>query len=214
MLFTLPDLPYPFDALEPYIDARTMEIHHDKHHGGYVAGLNKALEGRDLGNLKDMKVEQLLAAIDTLPTDIRVAVQNNGGGHANHSMFWTILSAKGGGRLRGELADAIQKQFGGFDRFTDEITKAALARFGSGWAWLSLNPDGRLVVESTANQDSPYMYGNVPVFGIDVWEHAYYLKYQNRRADYLKAIWNVVNWDAVTERYMDAVRHEELVQAS
>ncbi len=214
MLYTLPDLPYSFDALEPYIDARTMEIHHDKHHGGYVAGLNKALEGRDLGNLKDMKVEQLLAAIDTLPVDIRMAVQNHGGGHVNHSLFWTILSGKGGGEPRGDLADALRTQFGGFNRFTDEITKAAMGRFGSGWAWLSLNPDGRLVVETTANQDSPYMHGNVPVFGIDVWEHAYYLKYQNRRADYLKAIWNVVNWDAVMERYMDAVRHEELVQAS
>jgi superoxide dismutase, Fe-Mn family len=213
MSYKLPDLPYSFDALEPHIDAQTMQIHHDKHHGAYVAGLNRAIEGRDLGNLKDMTVEQLLAVIDTLPVDIRNAVQNYGGGHANHSLFWTILSGKGGGTPRGDLAEAIDEQFGNFGRFTDEVTKAALGRFGSGWAWLSLNPNRRLVIETTPNQDSPWMHGNIPVFGIDVWEHAYYLKYQNRRADYLTAIWNVVNWDAVTERYLDAVRYEELIKS-
>ena len=214
MIYTLPDLPYPFDALEPHIDAKTMEIHHDKHHAAYVAGLNKAFEGRDTGGLSGLSVEELLTKIDTVPEDIRTAVRNHGGGHANHSLFWTILSGRGGQRPTGELATAIDKQLGGFERFTDEITKAALARFGSGWAWLCVDRNGRLLIESTANQDSPWMCKHVPVFGIDVWEHAYYLKYQNRRADYLKAILNVVDWDAVTERYMEAVRQEQLVHAS
>ncbi len=198
MLYTLPDLPYPFDALEPHIDARTMELHHDKHHGTYVANLNKALEGHDIGH---PTIEELMAAIDTLPEEIRTAVRNNGGGHANHSMLWNIMSRKGGGQPRGDLAQAIDQQLGGFDRFVDEITKAALGRFGSGWAWLCLDHNRRLVVESTPNQDSPLMHGNLPIMGIDVWEHAYYLKYQNRRADYLKACFNVIDWNAVTERY-------------
>jgi superoxide dismutase, Fe-Mn family len=210
MTYTLPDLPYPFDALEPHIDALTMEIHHDKHHGTYVANLNKALEGHDMGQ---RTIEELMSAIDSVPEEIRTIVRNNGGGHANHSMFWTILSGKGGGEPRGELAKALEKHFGGFDRFVGEITKAALGRFGSGWAWLCLDPDHRLVIESTANQDSPWMQRHEPIMGIDVWEHAYYLKYQNRRADYLKAIFNVLDWNAITERYVEAMRREELVHA-
>ncbi len=211
MVFRLPDLPYPSDALEPHIDALTMEIHHDKHHGSYVANLNKALEGHEIGN---PKIETLLGSLDTLPEEIRTAVRNHGGGHANHSLLWTILSAKGGGKPRGELAKVLDKDFGGFDQFVDEVTKAALGRFGSGWAWLCVNSRGRLLIESSANQDSPLMSGRTPIFGIDVWEHAYYLKYQNRRADYIKAFFNVVNWDAVTERYLEAVRRAEAVRAS
>ncbi len=210
MLYTLPDLPYPFDALEPHIDARTMELHHDKHHGTYVANLNKALEGHEVGHLT---IEELVATLDTLPEEIRTTVRNNGGGHANHSMLWTLMSSKGGGGPHGDLAKAIEKQLGGFDRFASEITKAALGRFGSGWAWLSVDPQQRLLIESTANQDSPLMHGNRPILGIDVWEHAYYLKYQNRRADYLKAFFNVIDWDGVTERYLEAVRQEEPVHA-
>ena len=212
MAFTLPDLPYSFDALEPHIDAKTMEIHHDKHHGAYVAGLNKALEGQ--GRLASLRVEELLAKIDTVPENIRTAVRNHGGGHANHSLFWSILSGHGGRRPTGDLAGAIDKELGGFERFTEQITNAAIARFGSGWAWLCVDGKGRLLIESTANQDSPWMCNHVPIFGIDVWEHAYYLKYQNRRADYLKAIFNVFDWDAVTERYLEAVRHEQLAHAS
>ncbi len=210
MLYTLPDLPYPFDALEPHIDARTMELHHDKHHGTYVANLNKALEGHDIGH---QTIEELMTGIDNLPEEIRTAVRNSGGGHANHSMLWNILSRKGGGQPRGDLAQAIDQQLGGFSRFVDEISKAALARFGSGWAWLCLDHNRQLLVESTPNQDSPLMRGNLPIMGIDVWEHAYYLKYQNRRADYLKACFDVIDWNAVTERYVDAVRQEEAVHA-
>jgi len=205
MLYTLPPLPYPFDALEPHIDARTMEIHHGKHHAGYVANLNKAIEGQELGN---PTVEELLAAIHALPEDIRTAVRNNGGGHANHYLFWEIMSPRGGGQPLGELGKAIDGHFGGFDRFREAITKAALGRFGSGWAWLSLTHDKRLIVEDTPNQDRPWMNGTTPLLGIDVWEHAYYLKYQNRRADYLAAFWNVVNWEAVADRYHEAMKHE------
>jgi superoxide dismutase, Fe-Mn family len=211
MLYTLPNLPYSFDALEPHIDAKTMETHHGKHHAGYVANLNKALEGHDVGR---STIEELLADLDTLPEDVRTVVRNNGSGHANHSLFWTILSNKGGGQPRGDLGRVIEKDFGGFDHFVDEITKAALGRFGSGWAWLSVNPRGRLLIESSANQDSPLMSGRTPIFGIDVWEHAYYLKYQNRRADYIKALWNVVDWNAVTERYLEAVQRAEKAKTS
>jgi Fe-Mn family superoxide dismutase len=203
MQYTLPALPYSFDALEPHIDAKTMEIHHDKHHAGYLAGLNKALEGRNLGN---PTVEELIASLDTLPEEIRTAVRNMGGGHANHSLFWTIMSAKGGGQPKADLAKAINDQLGGFNKFSDAFSKAALGRFGSGWAWLSLDPNGKLLIESTANQDSPLMHGNTPILGIDVWEHAYYLKYQNRRADYVKAFWNVIDWNAVAERYVDTLK--------
>jgi superoxide dismutase, Fe-Mn family len=203
MVFTVPPLPYPYDALEPHIDARTMELHHDKHHATYVAGINKAIEGIDLD---DASVEDLLVSIHSLPENVQTAVRNHGGGHANHSLFWTILSHDGGGQPKGELARAINQELGGFDAFKQAITKAALGRFGSGWAWLSLGPDQRLLVEDTANQDSPLMQGRTPIMGIDVWEHAYYLKYQNRRADYLAAIFNVFDWDAIARRYQESLR--------
>jgi Fe-Mn family superoxide dismutase len=207
MTYTLPDLPYAYDALEPHIDARTMEIHHTKHHASYVSKLNAALEGRDLAN---PSVEDLVAGIHMLPEEIRTAVRNHGGGHANHSLFWTVMSSDGGGQPKGDLAKAIDDHLGGFDRFAEEFGNAALGRFGSGWSWLSLDADKRLRVESTANQDSPLMHGNLPILGIDVWEHAYYLKYQNRRADYVKAFFHVIHWDAVAERYVDAMRREAL----
>jgi Fe-Mn family superoxide dismutase len=201
MAYELPKLPYAFDALEPSIDAKTMEIHHDRHHKAYVDNLNKALEGTDLGN---QSVEALISNLEKVPEAIRPAVRNNGGGHANHSMFWTIMGKGKGGQPKGELAEAIQKDLMGFDHFKEAINKAALTRFGSGWGWLSLDKSGKLVVESTPNQDSPLMSGNKPIMGIDVWEHAYYLKYQNKRADYLEAIWNVLDWDVIGKRYADA----------
>lgn len=203
MPYTLPPLPYAFDALEPHIDARTMEIHHGKHHAAYVANLNKAIEGR---GLDDRPIERLVAELDTLPEAIRTAVRNHGGGHANHTLFWTILSGRGGGEPRGDLAQAVARHFGGFTSLREQLTQAAMGRFGSGWAWLSVAPGGQLVVESTANQDSPLSHGHVPILGIDVWEHAYYLKYQNRRAEYVEAFFNVVDWDAVAGRYVDALR--------
>jgi Fe-Mn family superoxide dismutase len=198
---TLPDLPYAYAALEPHIDARTMEIHHDKHHAGYVAKLNAALEGHP--ELAGRPIEEILQDTDSLPQEIRQAVINNGGGHANHSLFWNIMSANGGGEPSGELAKAINSTFGGFPQFKDEFTKAALARFGSGWAWMCFDPSGKLAVCSTANQDSPLSRGHWPVFGLDVWEHAYYLKYQNRRPDYVAAWWNVVDWNRVGERFKE-----------
>lgn len=198
MQFKLPDLPYAYDALEPYIDAKTMEIHHTKHHNTYVTNLNKALEGQNLGS---PTIEELVAAIDTLPESIRTAVQNNGGGHVNHGMFWQIMVRNGGGEPKGELAKAIRDELGGFNAFKDAFTKAALTRFGSGWAWLCLDGNHRLVVESTANQDSPLMRGRTPILGLDVWEHAYYLKYQNRRPEYVEAFYHVINWDMVSQRY-------------
>jgi Fe-Mn family superoxide dismutase len=202
MKYTLPELPYAFDALEPHIDARTMEIHYTKHHAGYVSNLNAAIEGR---HIDVPEIEDLMAALDTVPEEIRTVVRNNGGGHANHSLFWTIMSRQGGGEPRGELAKAIDEQFGGFNSFAEQFTKAALGRFGSGWAWLGLNADRKLIVESTPNQDNPRMIGHIPILGIDVWEHAYYLKYQNRRADYVKAFFNVIDWNAVRERYLQDV---------
>jgi Fe-Mn family superoxide dismutase len=201
MAYTLPPLPYPADALEPYIDKMTMEIHHGRHHKAYVDNVNKALEGHpDLGN---KPIERLLREINSVPQNIRQAVINNGGGHANHSMFWQIMGPKAGGKPSGPLADAINQAFGDFGAFQNQIKQAGLGRFGSGWAWLAL-ADGKLQVISTANQDSPYMQGQVPILGVDVWEHAYYLKYQNKRADYLDAWWNVVNWNAVAQRYSEA----------
>jgi len=194
----LPPLPYPFDALEPYIDARTMEIHHGKHHATYVNNLNKALEAHP--DLQRLPLEQLLADLNRVPESIRTAVRNNGGGHWNHSLFWQIMKKGGGGEPRGDLADAIQRTFGSFAEFKSKFSAAALNRFGSGWAWLFLK-DGKLVVDSTPNQDNPIMEGGQPIMGLDVWEHAYYLKYQNRRADYIEAWWNVVNWDAIAEQY-------------
>lgn len=202
MAHELPPLPYPFDALEPYIDARTMEIHHGKHHATYVNNLNKALEAHP--DLQRLPLEQLLADLNRLPESIRTAVRNNGGGHWNHSLFWRIMKKGGGGEPRGDLADAIQRTFGSFAEFKSKFSTAALNRFGSGWAWLFLK-DGKLVVDSTPNQDNPIMDGAQPIMGLDVWEHAYYLKYQNRRADYIEAWWNVVNWDAIAEQY-DRVR--------
>ncbi len=198
MAYKLPDLPYPFDALEPHIDAKTMEIHHDKHHAAYVNNLNKAIEGADLGN---QSIESLVARIDSVPEKIRTTVRNNGGGHANHTLFWTILSKDGGGEPSGALGDAIRTQLGGFEALKTSLISAGTTRFGSGWAWLSLDGNRKLLVESTPNQDSPLMQGHTPILGIDVWEHAYYLKYQNRRPDYLAAIFNVINWKAVDERY-------------
>ncbi len=202
MAHELPPLPYAFDALEPHIDAKTMEIHHDKHHGTYVANLNKALEGHPV--LVGRPIEQLLREIETVPADARQAVINNGGGHANHSLFWRWMAPKKGGQPRGRVADEIKKAFGGFDGFKEQFTKAALGRFGSGWAWLTLDPGSKLAIISTANQDSPYIQGHKPILGLDVWEHAYYLKYQNRRADYITAWWNVVNWDFAEELYTAA----------
>jgi Fe-Mn family superoxide dismutase len=199
MAYTLPPLPYAFDALEPSIDARTMEIHHDKHHAAYVANLNKALEGHT--ELSDMPVEKLIASLDKVPEAVRTVVRNNGGGHANHSMFWETIGKGKGGEPAGHLAEAVRSVFGGFDTWKESFTKAAMGRFGSGWAWLSADPQGKLLIESTANQDSPIMQGNTPLLGIDVWEHAYYLLYQNRRADYVNAFYNVIDWDAVGKRF-------------
>lgn len=200
MPYTLPDLPYDFTALEPHIDARTMEIHHDKHHAGYIAKVNAALEGT---GLEDTPIEEVIADLSKVPEDKRGAVRNNGGGHANHSLFWTILSPSGGGEPSGDLADAINSTFGGFESFKEEFSNAAATRFGSGWAWLSVD-GGALKVESTPNQDSPLMEGRTPILGLDVWEHAYYLNYQNKRPDYIAAFWNVVNWEEVAKRFTEA----------
>ncbi|MDE2995930.1 MAG: superoxide dismutase [Bacteroidota bacterium] len=202
MAHTLPDLPYAHDALEPHIDARTMEIHHGKHHAGYVAKLNAALEGH--GELAGKSVKDLLSSIDTLPDSIRGAVRHNGGGHANHTLFWSVMSPNGGGAPSGDLGAAIDDAFGSFDAFKTQFSGAAGTRFGSGWAWLVVKADGSLAVYSTANQDSPYMDGDTPILGVDVWEHAYYLHYQNRRPDYISAFWSVVNWDAVAANYAAA----------
>lgn len=196
--FKLPDLPYAFDALEPHIDARTMEIHHDKHHAGYTSKLNDALEKH--ADLQGKSIEDLLRGIDTVPESIRGAVRNNGGGYANHALFWEIMSPSGGGEPSGALADAIKSKFGGFSEFKEKVSTTAAGQFGSGWGWLVVG-DGGVDVYSTPNQDSPYMKGHTPILGVDVWEHAYYLKYQNKRPEYLSAWWNTVNWDEVSKRY-------------
>jgi Fe-Mn family superoxide dismutase len=201
MAFTLPNLPYPADALEPSIDKMTMEIHHGRHHKTYVDNLNKALESQ--AALASKPIEQLLREINQVPENIRQAVINNGGGHANHTMFWEIMGPKAGGQPSGALAEAITATFGGFDNFKAKLKEAALGRFGSGWAWLVMD-GGKLAILSTANQDSPYMKNQTPILGIDVWEHAYYLKYQNKRADYVDAWWNAVNWNAVGQRFSQA----------
>ena len=198
MAYELPSLPYPVDALEPHIDARTMEIHHGKHHAAYVTNLNKALEGH--ASLQAMSIQDLCASLGKVPDVIRTAVRNNGGGHLNHSMFWKLMKKGGGGEPRGDLAAAIQSTFGSFSDFKTKFQTAATTRFGSGWAWLFFR-DGKLVVESTANQDNPIMEGGRPILGLDVWEHAYYLKYQNRRPEYIEAWWNAVNWDQIAENY-------------
>ncbi|MGD7009374.1 superoxide dismutase [Metabacillus sp. 84] len=201
MAYELPQLPYAYDALEPHIDKETMNIHHTKHHNTYVTNVNAALEGHD--DLAGKSIEDLISNLDAIPEEKRTAVRNNGGGHANHSFFWQILSPNGGGGPTGALADAISSKFGSYDAFKEEFAKAATTRFGSGWAWLVVH-NGELEVTSTPNQDSPIMEGKTPVLGLDVWEHAYYLNYQNRRPDYIKSFWNVVNWDEVSKRYESA----------
>ena len=197
MAFTLPDLPYPTDALEPHIDAKTMEIHHGKHHAAYVAKLNAAVGGTEF---ESKSIDELLSDLSALPDGIRGAVQNNGGGHANHTLFWNSLSATGGGEPTGELAAAINSAFGSFDEFKTKFSDAAATRFGSGWAWL-VSEGGNLTITSTPNQDTPVMEGKTPILGLDVWEHAYYLNYQNRRPDYVAAFFNIIDWAAVSERY-------------
>ncbi|GEN46534.1 superoxide dismutase [Alkalibacillus haloalkaliphilus] len=199
--FELPELPYAYDALEPHIDQETMNIHHTKHHNTYVTKLNAALEGH--ADLQDKSLEELLQNLDSLPSDIQTAVRNNGGGHANHTLFWTILSPNGGGEPTGELAEKIKEAFGSFDQFKEDFAAAGAGRFGSGWAWLVVK-NGNVEITSTPNQDTPVMEGVTPILGLDVWEHAYYLKYQNRRPDYINAFWNVVNWDEVSKRYEEA----------
>jgi len=197
MAFSVPDLAYPFDALEPHIDARTMEIHHDKHHAAYVTNLNAAIEGTEWAN---QSIETVLTSIDSIPEDKRAAVRNNGGGHANHTLFWEIMGPDGGGEPSGELGVAISDTFGSFSDLQAQVNDAGVKRFGSGWSWLVWDGTG-LAVLSTPNQDSPVMEGKTPILGVDVWEHAYYLSYQNRRPDYLAAWWNVVNWDAVAAKF-------------
>lgn len=201
MPYTLPKLPYAYDALEPNIDAKTMEIHYTKHHQTYVDKLNEAVEGTEWAELP---VEELLARVDELPAKLKGLVTNHGGGHANHSLFWTVMSPEGGGEPVGEVAKAIDAELGGFDAFKKAFTQAAVARFGSGWAWLCVGKDGKLSVENSANQDSPLMQGLTPILGLDVWEHAYYLKYQNRRPEYIEAFYNVIDWNDVERRYQAA----------
>ena len=205
MAFELPPLPYAEDALEPHIDARTMSIHHDKHHAGYTRKLNSALEGH--GEWQNRSIEEILSNIDQLPEEIITAVRNNGGGYHNHSLFWKVMSPDGGGQPSGELASAINQKFGSFEAFKEKFSEAASGRFGSGWGWLVVTEDGGLDVYNTPNQNSPLMQGDTPILGLDVWEHAYYLKYQNRRGDYVDAWWNVVNWDQVADNYKNAGGH-------
>ena len=203
MAYSLPALPYAYDALEPNIDAKTMEIHHSKHHQTYIKNINGAIAGTEWEKLS---VEDLVAKVNEVPTDLKNMVINNAGGHANHSLFWTVMSPQGGGQPTGAVAKAIDEQLGSFDAFKDAFTKAAISRFGSGWAWLSVTPEHQLIVESSANQDSPLMHGHTPILGLDVWEHAYYLKYQNRRPEYINAFYNVVDWDEVNRRYHTALQ--------
>jgi len=202
MAYTLPTLPYAYDALEPHIDAATMEIHHSKHHQTYVNNTNAAVEGTQYA---DLPINELVKQVKTLPENLQNVIRNNGGGHANHSLFWTVMSPNGGGTPTGEVAQAIERDLGGFEAFKDAFTKAALTRFGSGWAWLCVTPDKKLVVQSSANQDSPLMDGFIPVLTLDVWEHAYYLKYQNRRPEYIAAFYNVIDWNEVERRYQAAI---------
>ena len=199
MAFELPALPYAFDALEPHIDATTMQIHHDKHHATYVANANKALEGHPEWAAKS--VEDILWSLNDLPDDVRTVLRNNAGGHSNHSIFWTIMKPGGGGNPNGRIADALKNTFGGYDAFKEQLSKAAVGQFGSGWAWLVVDKAGKLHIKGYPNQDSPYIEGLTPIFGVDVWEHAYYLKYQNRRADYVAAWFNTLNWDAINARF-------------
>ncbi|MFJ1627767.1 superoxide dismutase [Marinilactibacillus psychrotolerans] len=201
MAYTLPELPYAYDALAPHIDEETMRIHHDKHHAAYVTKVNAALENHP--ELAQLSINELMQKLDSVPEDIKTAVQNNGGGHANHSLFWEILSPNGGGKPSGELAAAIDETFGSFDEFKEKFSATGAGRFGSGWAWLVVT-DGKLEVIDTLNQDSPLSLGKTPILGLDVWEHAYYLNYQNKRPEYISAFWNVVNWDEVAKRYKAA----------
>jgi Fe-Mn family superoxide dismutase len=201
MAFQLPALPYAEDALEPHIDARTMNIHHSKHHAAYTTNLNNAIAGTEWEN---KSIEEILGNLDAVPENIRTAVRNNGGGYANHNLFWTVMAANAGGEPTGALAEAINGAFGSFAAFKETFAKAAATRFGSGWAWLTVGKDGKLAVTSTPNQDTPLMEGGTPILGLDVWEHAYYLNYQNRRPDYVSAWWNVVNWEAVAANYAAA----------
>ncbi|MCX5466999.1 superoxide dismutase [Acinetobacter nematophilus] len=203
MAYSLPKLPYAYDALEPNIDTQTMEIHHTKHHQTYINNINAAIEGTEWEKLS---VEALVSKVNEVPAELKNNVINNAGGHANHSLFWTVMSPQGGGEPIKEIAEAIEKDIGGFEKFKEAFTKAALTRFGSGWAWLSVTPEKKVIVESSANQDSPLMNGNIPVLGLDVWEHAYYLKYQNRRPEYIAAFFNVINWEEVNRRFVEAIK--------
>lgn len=202
MAYSLPQLPYAYDALEPNIDTKTMEIHHTKHHQTYINNINATIEGTAWDKLS---IEELVSKVNEVPADLKNSVINNGGGHANHSLFWTVMSPQGGGEPIKQIAEAIDRDIGGFENFKEAFTKAALTRFGSGWAWLSVTPEKKVIVESSANQDSPLMNGNIPILALDVWEHAYYLKYQNRRPEYIAAFYNVVNWEEVNRRYLEAI---------
>lgn len=203
MAYTLPQLPYAYDALEPNIDTQTMEIHHTRHHQTYINNINAAIEGTEWEKLS---VEALVSKVNEVPAELKNNVINNAGGHANHSLFWTVMCPQGGGEPIKQIAAALEKDVGGFEKFKEAFTKAALTRFGSGWAWLSVTPEKKLIVESSANQDSPLMNGNIPVLGLDVWEHAYYLKYQNRRPEYIAAFFNVIHWEEVNRRYLEAIK--------
>lgn len=203
MAYTLPQLAYAYDALEPNIDTQTMEIHHTRHHQTYINNINAAIEGTEWEKLS---VEALVSKVNEVPAELKNNVINNAGGHANHSLFWTVMSPQGGGEPIKQIAAALEKDVGGFENFKEAFTKAALTRFGSGWAWLSVTPEKKLIVESSANQDSPLMNGNIPVLGLDVWEHAYYLKYQNRRPEYIAAFFNVIHWEEVNRRYLEAIK--------
>ena len=202
MSYVLPPLPYAYDALEPHLDAKTMEIHHNQHHQTYINNINAGIAGTEW---EDLSVETLVTKFNQVPEPLKNNVINNAGGHANHSLFWSIMSPEGGGHPQGEVAQAIDTELGGFEAFKKALTKAALTRFGSGWAWLSVAPDKTIIIESSANQDSPLMHGNIPILGLDVWEHAYYLKYQNRRPEYIAAFMNIINWKEVNRRYLEAL---------
>lgn len=203
MAYSLPQLPYAYDALEPNIDTKTMEIHHTKHHQTYINNINATVEGTAWEKLS---IEELVSKVNEVPADLKNSVINNGGGHANHSLFWTVMSPQGGGEPIKQIAEAIDRDIGSFENFKEAFTKAALTRFGSGWAWLCVTPEKKVIVESSANQDSPLMNGNIPILALDVWEHAYYLKYQNRRPEYIAAFYNVVNWEEVNRRYLEAIQ--------
>lgn len=203
MAYSLPQLPYAYDALEPNIDTKTMEIHHTKHHQTYINNINATVEGTAWEKLS---IEELVSKVNEVPADLKNSVINNGGGHTNHSLFWTVMSPQGGGEPIKQIAEAIDRDIGSFENFKEAFTKAALTRFGSGWAWLSVTPEKKVIVESSANQDSPLMNGNIPILALDVWEHAYYLKYQNRRPEYIAAFYNVVNWEEVNRRYLEAIQ--------